>query len=352
MNARFVLAVAAASLYACGSGAERQPADGAATTSSGPREPGSSASPTVATAAVPEGCDLIPRAEIERIAGPLEREPKREGKGCWYYVAMDTLSAEWKQLRERAERARAGGMDDRAIELYHPTRAGLYVEVDLDAAGDRSDTAPAGWDETSASRSGAVFHGRAGHVKVALRLQQLRVPTDTVLAIASRVRDRIPDGPIAHPAADRSGQPPTGQDPCGVLTREEAEAMLGKLVVAPFRTKERTPLADPAGKSCAYLTPGHRILVLTPTWEYGHLDLGAARMVGGIVTQVADLANIVGDTLEGTWDDAVSDLEGELLLRKGGRALGIRYRASSTDLAGAIRLSEPALRRLAATPEP
>jgi hypothetical protein len=166
------------------------------------------------------------------------------------------------------------------------------------------------------------------------------------------VRDRIPDGPIAHPAADRSGQPPPGQDPCGVLTREEAEAVLGRLVAAPFRTKERTPLADPAGKSCAYLTAGHRVLVLTPTWDYGRLELNAARMVGGLVSQVADLAGIVGDTLEGTWDEAVVDLEGELLLLKGAHALGIRYRASSTDAAGAIRLSEPALRRLAASPEP
>ena len=351
MNTRFVLAIAAASLCACGPGAEQQAADGAATTSSGRQASGSPASATVASAAVPEGCELIPRAEIERIAGPLEGEPRREGNGCRYYVAMDTTSAEWKQLRARAERARAGGMDDRAIELYHPTRAGLYVEVNLDAAGERSDTAPAGWDETSASRSGAVFHGRAGHVKVALQLQQLRVPADTVLAIASRVRDRIPDGPIPHPAADRSGQPPTGQDPCGVLTREEAEAVLGELAVAPFRTKERTPLADPGGKSCAYLTPGHRVLVLTPTWQYGGLELNAARMVGGMVRQVADLPGIVGDTLEGSWDDAVVDLEGELLLRKGERALGIRYRASSTDVAGAIRLSEPALRRLAAAPE-
>lgn len=354
MNARYLLAIgAAASLYACNSGAERPSTAGTAETASAPQETGSSASAAVATGAVPEACELIPRAEIERIAGPLEGEPKREGNGCWYYVAMDTTSAEWKQLRDRAERARAAGMDDRAIELYHPTRAGLYVELDVQAAGgEQSETPPVGWDEARLSRTGAAFHGRAGHVRVALRLQQLPLPADTVLAIASRVRDRIPEGPVAHPAGDRSGQPAPGHDPCSVLTREEAEAVLGRLVVAPFRTREHTPLADPAGKSCTYLTPGHRVLVLTPTWEYGGLELNAARMVGGIVRQVADLPGIVGDTLEGSWDDAVVDLEGELLLLKGGRALGIRYRASSTDAAGAIRLSEPALRRLAATPEP
>ncbi len=213
MKARYLLATAAA-VYACGSGAEQQSAEGAAGTSSGGQASAASASAAVGATAVPESCDLIPRAEVERIAGrPLQGEPRRDGKGCWYYVAMDTMSAEWKQLRERAERARAGGMDDRAIELYHPTRAGLYVEVDLEAAGERSDTAREGWDETRISRTAAVFSGRAGHVKVFLRLQQLRAPADTVVAIANRVRDRIPDGPIAHPAADRLGAATPGPGP-------------------------------------------------------------------------------------------------------------------------------------------
>ncbi len=127
--------------------------------------------------------------------------------------------------------------------------------------------------------------------------------------------------------------------------------MLGKLVVPPFRTRERTPLADPAGKSCAYLTAGHRVLLLTPTWEYGGMELEAARMGGGMVRslvgQVADLRGIEADTLEGQWDDAVVDLEGEFLLLKGAHAVGIRYRASSTDAAGVLRLAGPALKRLA-----
>ncbi len=353
MNARYLLAAAAAAIYACDSGTERPSAEIAAGTSSGKQKSASLPSAAFAAAAVPESCDLIPRAEVERIAGrPLQGEPKRDGKGCWYYLTMDTLSAEWKQLRERAERARGAGMDDRAIELYHPTRAGLYLEVDVEAAGERSDTAREGWDETRISRTAAVFSGRAGHVKVFLRLQQLRVPADTVVAIANRVRDRIPEGPIAHPAADRSAQPEPGRDPCSVLTPGEAEPVLGELVVPPFRTRERTPLADPAGKSCAYLTAGHRVLLVTPIWEYGGMELEAARMGGGMVKQLVGLVaelggGIEGDTLEGEWDDAVVDLEGEFLLLKGAHAVGIRYRASSTDAAGVLRLSGPALKRLA-----
>jgi hypothetical protein len=189
-------------------------------------------------------------------------------------------------------------------------------------------------------------------VRVNVRLQALHFQADTLVAIANRLRDRLSDGPIPHPAADRSGRVMSGPDPCSVLTREEAEAELGTLVAAPFRTKERTPLADPSGRSCAYLTAGHRVLVLTPTWQYGNTELKAARMVGGLVKQVADLPGIEGDTLEGAWDEALVDLTGELLLRKGADALGISYLMSSTNAAGAIRLAGPALQRLSAGPKP
>ncbi|MGE5927065.1 MAG: hypothetical protein ACM357_06915, partial [Gemmatimonadota bacterium] len=298
--------------------------------------------------------DLIPRAEIERLAGPLDGEPMPEDRGCWYYVVVDTATAEGQRIREGAERARASGMDERAIALYHPTRAGIYAEVDVRgdgmAAEARPEGTPPGWDEIGASSRGAVFHGRAGHVRVSVKVQQVELPRDTVVAIADRVRDRIPEGPMMHPAADRSGRAAPGRDPCSVLTRDEAEAVLGRLVADPFRAHERTPLADPSGKSCAYLAAGHRVLVLTPVWNYGGIELSAARMVGGMVRQVAELPGIEGDTLEGAWDEAVVDLTGELLLRKGGRVLGVRYLMSSTGAAGAIRLAEAALGRMTAAP--
>lgn len=309
---------------------------------------------SVPRGAPPSSCNLIPRAEIERLAGALDGEPIPEDRGCWYYVVVDTTTAEWKRIREGAERARASGMDERAIALYHPTRAGIYAEVDVRGEGMASEETPEdtppGWDEIGASRSGAVFNGRTGHVRVSIKVQQLELSPDTVVAIANRVRDRIPEGPMMHPAADRSGRAPHGPDPCSVLPRGEAEAVLGALVAEPFRTRERTPLADPSGKSCAYLAAGHRVLVLTPVWNYGGIELSAARMVGGMVKQVADLPGIEGDTLEGAWDEAVVDLAGELLLRKGGRVLGVRYLMSSTGAAGAIQLAESALGRMTAGP--
>jgi len=170
--------------------------------------------------------------------------------------------------------------------------------------------------------------------------------------MAARVRDRIPDRPFAHPAADLSGATPPRPDPCSVLTRAEAEAVLGKLAVPPFRAREGSPLADPAGTSCAYFTPGHRVLLLTPEWTYGKMTMNAERMGGGIVGQVASIPGVAADTLEGPWDEAAVGLSGELILLKGSRSLSIGYLMSSTDAAGAIKLAAPALRRLAAEPVP
>ena len=347
-----VLLAAAARLVGCDSGSGSDGLSDTRTDTTTVAQQTVAAHSAVAAGAEAGSCDLIPRAEIERIAGPLDGEPVREDRGCWYYVVVDTTTAEWKELRAGAERARASGMDERAIAMYHPTRAGIYAKVDARGEGMASDekpaNLPAGWDEAGASPSGAVFNGRTGHVRVSVKVQQLRLHPDTVIAIASRVRNRVPEGPMPHPAADRSGRTPPGPDPCSVVTRSEAEAVLGALVADPFRTHERTPLADPSGKSCTYLTAGHRVLVVTPVWNYGGIELSAARMVGGMVRQVADLPGIEGDTLEGAWDEAVVDLTGEILLRKGGRVLGIRYLMSSTDAAGALRLAVPALRALAA----
>jgi hypothetical protein len=137
-----------------------------------------------------------------------------------------------------------------------------------------------------------------------------------------------------------------------LLTRAEAEAVLGSLVAEPYRTREDTAVADPDGPGCAYETEGGKVLLLTPEWTYGKMILDTERLVGGLVRQVVDLPGVEADTLEGLWDDAVVGLSGDLVLRKGSRSLTIKYLNSSTDAAGAIRLSGPALTRLAAVPEP
>ena len=359
--------VAAPAVWSCGADAEKQTNAAAAPDGRAPSAP-------VETAVLPGGCELVPREEIERLVRPIEGRPEREGSGCWYYFPFDSSAPEWAKLREWERQTRASAPDTNDLApRYQPRRPGLFVDVDVSgsallnaravsAATERMEREveakspkvkpPAGWDQAAAPLGRPGFSGRVGHVTVTVALQGLRLSPDSVVALAARVRDRIPDRPFAHPAADPSASPPPGRDPCGVLTAAEAETVVGKLAVPPFRTRDGSPLADPAGKSCGYFTAGHRVLVLTPEWEYGRLTLNTERMGSAFVEQVAALSDIVADTVEGPWDDATIGLAGDLVLVKGKRSLSIAYLMSSADIAGAVRLSAPALKRLEAAEDP
>ena len=301
----------------------------------------------IAAAAAPDACGLVPIAEIERLIGPIEGRPKPEEKGCWYSVPADA---------PKPEAGKAGGatFDPDRLMPFEDPRRGLLVEVDLVATPLASGTGEGkgGWDAVGSPGARSRFTGRVGHVTVSVVQHRLGLPVDTLAALAARVRDRIPDRPLAYPNARASASVPPDHDPCSVLSAAEAEEVLGKLAAPPYRTHEGSPLADPAGVSCGYFTAGHRVLVLTPEWTYGQLTLNAERMVSNMVSQVADISDIVADTMEGPWDDAVVGLSGDLVFTKGARSLSIGYRMSSTNAAGAIRLAGPALERMAAAPEP
>lgn len=180
----------------------------------------------------------------------------------------------------------------------------------------------------------------------------MTTPRPALLFVAAALACGRGEAPPASADASSDAAAYRPPDPCGLLTQAEAEAVLGALAGPPQRTRRGTATPDTAGSSCAYATAGGRALVLTPEWTYGKSELDAERLVGELVSQVANIHDAVADTLEGSWDDVVLGVSGDLVMRKGPRSLSISYDSSSTDLAGAIRLSGPALARLAAVPEP
>src|SRR4029078_3429101 len=140
-----------------------------------------------------------------------------------------------------------------------------------------------------------------------------------------------------------------GPDPCILLSVEEVEAVLGKLVVPPYRSDEETPLAMGQGKSWSYSTAAHHALVLTPTWKYGDTAFEAMRGVGSIIERVAPvLHDDAADTLDaGPWEDAGGDpAAGQRYFLQGQRALSLGFLVSSTDFDGAVRLARIAVGRL------
>jgi hypothetical protein len=384
-----VLALAALALAGCD-----RPADAAAKTGS---DAGSSSGPgpaasTVRTATPPsDACGWIPAAEVAEIVGPLAGPPKPVENGCLYPVPMDTATARRREAaRKLGELARRlekqfGPPTDTLPDIPPPETAvivdvavgqtvmerGLTAGFNLVASGldtrearERSaaDTAsppppeqpPEGWDRflpkfSVLSRELALG---VGHLGVRIVVQTPVVSGEQALALANRIVSRIPDLPFRSKVPRRMGSPGAGadRDPCGLLTAAEAEAVLGKLVVPPYRAQEGSYLAHEEGGSCAYFAKRHRALVLTPTWEYGGMEVEAIRGVGGLIGQIApSLIESPADTLDEEWEEVGADATtGELYFLQGERLLKVGYLASSTDANGAVKLARVAMRRLSA----
>lgn len=327
-----------------------------------------------ATGALPErraplpesACDWFPATEVEVLVGKLSGPPREQNGGCFYPLPVDSITiarrAKADQVRAALERAGmksdwpaeppdSGGVlinvsvgqkaEERPAELGFATAGSWVGDDSLMAAQQAGD----GWQYRRSLPGKPNFWGRAGTVIVVVEGGTYGMEDSVLTTLAARVRDRIPDVPFYDPSA--AVVVPSGPDPCSVLSRDEAEAVLGKLVVAPYRVREGGALADPGGESCAYYTGQHRALVLTPHFTGGADEMRFIRGRGGLgAIGVVDRAADAADTLEGPWDEVAIGVYGELAMLKGNRMLEIAFLTSSTDVSGAIRLAGPALRGL------
>lgn len=98
---------------------------------------------------------------------------------------------------------------------------------------------PDGWDSVSGLPYG--FSGRVGHVRVSVQAQAPDVSRDVMERLAAAVH-RIPDLPFKADNPDQVIQLGGGdRNPCELLPRAEAEAVLGPLVVDPYRASGGRP---------------------------------------------------------------------------------------------------------------
>lgn len=300
-----------------------------------------------------DACGWIPAAEVEAVIGRFAGPPRPKGSGCVYALP---ISPDVAAMRERlAENNRKFGITPE--RPWEGTPYGVLLEVGTGVAegertlrlmggalaaslkGNRPDSS--GWDAVR------LNGGRLGTISVtAVGLTaDVRVPRDSLRALAARVRDRITDLPFAMPP---EGRATASEDPCTLVTREEAESVLGKLVVAPYRSGDGGPLADPNGASCAYYSAKHHVFVVTPFRSGGKKQLERTRVIGEVMSAMAsDSEAAAADTIEGAWDETAISRDGRLLLRKDDRAVELEYETSSTDKSGALRLGRIAIERLA-----
>ena len=369
----FVLLSLSATVVACGgsqpakSTSPGQPAKpgGAsaasnARASNGQSSPPQSWQPSIPTAAAPKDpCEWIPVAEVETVLGKLAAPP-RKADGCRYTLVMpEAVTASRQKAKALQERVRqalgtasdpalsreitdADGISESDPRSYAVT---LAVDVDKEKGNPRTDApkAAAGWDEVLDGRS--VFSGRVGHIRVTVTRGASDVPSEPLSALAARVRDRIPDLPFAVVNPYQVPQS-VSKDPCSLLTRAEAETVLGPLAIDPYRSSSYwPPLAHGDGHACAYFTPGHHVFVLSPTWQGGVQSFKIDKGIGGLIGQVAPQDLVV---LKGPWDKGEpSGTSGALLFLKGDQLLEVTYRTSRATLADAVKLAAIAMPRLA-----
>ena len=365
------LAVAIVLLAACGDekadiGAGTPVVDVRRASAEQPAEPGALPEKSATIPASP--CDWIPASEVEAVVGKLNGPPRVERGGCFYPLPVDSITiarrAKADDMRAALERmgmksdlppepedtggvfiqvSVGSGPEERAAELAFGTMGSWVGDDSLFATQQAGD----GWDYRRALPGKPNFMGRAGTVFIVIEGGTHGMEDAVLATLATRVRDRVPDLPFVDPNA--SSQVPPGRDPCSVLSREEAEAVLGKLVVAPYRVRKGGALAHPGGQACAYYTGKHRALVLMPHFVSIADEMRFVRGRGGLgAVGIVDREAEGADTLEGPWDEVAIGIDGQLAMLKGNRMLEIAYLTSSTDIAGAIRLTGPALRGLEA----
>lgn len=341
----------------------KQPSTPAATRRADARPSAEAWKPTIRTASIPaDPCDWIPAAEVEAIIGTLAGPPRKKEDGCLYTLAMpESVAAKRQQANAMREKMREKFREAFGTAAAEPERPNpvldtesdprtyaVIVKVDVSGKGAGNAKKADGtiavpdWDE---ARPGAYrFTGRTGHVWITVAGQAPDVPRESIPELAARVRDRIPDLPFAvtNPyQVVQSGD----DDPCSLLTRPEAEAVLGPLAIEPYRaSSEWPPFAHGQGHACAYYTAGHRVLALSPTWSGGAQTFDLEKGVGGIIGIVAPQENVV---IKGPWDQTQVGMSGQLLFLKGDRLLQVHYLTSRATLGDAVKLAATAMRRLA-----
>ncbi len=304
--------------------------------------------PAVTQPADPDPCSFLSPAAAESILGPLKqaplrvkndegREPDPEGRVCAYFP-LD-------QGNRRDENVRVEVATHDGLQFQAAT--GVVVQGTADWVGHAlGDTAVAGPWDAAARLGNQLFTARQGDVAVQVTVRWMGLKDGRVDSIGARVLANIPDVPAAAPASRRDDDDAPASDPCQVLTRSEVEAVVGKLSEAPYRSSAGSSLAEATGTSCSYRTPHHRVLVVSPTREGGASAFKLSGIVGGIVGK-AIVRGQEADTLDdGPWDVASAGTDGTLLLLKGDALLELRYRTSSSDLAGAVKLGRLAVPRL------
>jgi hypothetical protein len=134
------------------------------------------------------------------------------------------------------------------------------------------------------------------------------------------------------------------KDPCILVSRAEAEKVMGPLMADPYRIGgDKKP--DPGGSACLYRSATGQSVKIEPTYSGGQMAMKMFRMTGGLTNQVLVDESGQADTLDGDWDDVRVDF-GMLHALKGDVMIEVDANSSKIGAFGAGQLADIAIKRL------
>jgi hypothetical protein len=223
MRSRVYIAFLFGGMLACG-GAESKGED-------------SEAAEGAASAGGPDPCTLVSEAEMAEILGPLGERPFRidnnrradpAGSDCMYRARDGhniSVSVDWEdgEMLMRMMGATAGA-----------------AEKTLGTQDIGADTLEGAWDEVGLSFG--QFLARKGKTAVQVDPLGARVGLDAVARIAA-IALRRTGSPLSYDGAKaaRSRKPePASRNPCSLVTKQEAEGLMGRLKGDPVASEDNS----------------------------------------------------------------------------------------------------------------
>lgn len=212
-------------------------------------------------------CILVSRAEAEKYLGPLRADPWRDGSTCRYDAATGrsiTIDVSYT----------GGGM---AMKMMKGV-GGLTNMAIVDESG-KADTLDGDWDQVRWQYG--TLDALKGDVMVGVDVQASQAGPVGAADLANIALKRLPsplkyDGEAA--AAHKPGPLVSPRDPCSLVTKDEAAAILGKLEGEPTSGSDGCtfPVPSPLGH-------GTMPVLLAVSWDHGFYKFGEQKIVNGMV---------------------------------------------------------------------
>jgi len=135
-------------------------------------------------------------------------------------------------------------------------------------------------------------------------------------------------------------------DPCALVSRAEAERLLGPMRHDPYRVSGPNREPAPTGGYCFYEARNGRRVIMDVDWKDGIMGMKVLGMMGRLVEQAIPTDSGQADTLEGRWDELRMLPGDNLFARKGDQLVSLDYLGSGIGLIGAAKWVHIALGRM------